>query len=179
MAYHYSNANRERDAYTLPDVEIFEATQCEECGVIDPESNLGGDSPYCPHSEMRRGFFYQFGFPGCLPDSDASGPFASEVEALADARQSAGFCPHGVAEDDESGCGPCDAKADETLYVIRGTPRGANNGRFACFATDALHLADKWASAHYAQRALAERGWPTDQWEVVSVAQAKRDRGDV
>lgn len=87
MGYFYSDPKREGDPHALPNVEIFDATQCEECGAIDPETHFGGDSPYCPHSETRRGFFYQFGFPGCIPDGEPCGPFASEAEALADARE--------------------------------------------------------------------------------------------
>ena len=31
------------------------------------------------------GFYWQSGFPGCLPDSDPVGPFQTEAEAIEDA----------------------------------------------------------------------------------------------
>ena len=31
------------------------------------------------------GFYWQSAFPGCIPDSDAIGPFQTEAEAIADA----------------------------------------------------------------------------------------------
>ena len=30
-------------------------------------------------------FYWQSGFPGCIPDSDAIGPFQTEADAIADA----------------------------------------------------------------------------------------------
>ena len=35
--------------------------------------------------EVDAGFYWQSGFPGCLPDSSAFGPFQTEAEAIADA----------------------------------------------------------------------------------------------
>lgn len=32
---------------------------------------------------LEAGWFWQFGFPGCLPTSDAFGPFETEADALA------------------------------------------------------------------------------------------------
>jgi len=53
--------------------------QCE-CGeTIDDGTDAG------------KGYFYAFGFPGCLWDSDPVGPFDTEAEALQNARESAGF----------------------------------------------------------------------------------------
>ena len=85
MAYHYTDETRSTDPHALPDVEVFEATP--ELAVVD--HNVGGW-----YSEA--GFYYAHGFPGCLWDSDPVGPFNTEAEALAAARGSAGFCPHGV-----------------------------------------------------------------------------------
>jgi hypothetical protein len=36
------------------------------------------------------GWYYAFGFPGCLWDGEPIGPFNSEAEALAAAREDAG-----------------------------------------------------------------------------------------
>lgn len=37
--------------------------------------------------ELLSGWYYWHCFPGCLPDSEPIGPFATEAEALADARE--------------------------------------------------------------------------------------------
>lgn len=34
---------------------------------------------------LEDGWYWQAGFPGCLPDGDPNGPFATEAEAIADA----------------------------------------------------------------------------------------------
>ena len=36
--------------------------------------------------ETGQGWYWWSCFPGCLPDSDPNGPFATEAEALADAQ---------------------------------------------------------------------------------------------
>jgi hypothetical protein len=45
----------------------------------DIEAVMDG-TPYTP------GFYWWACFPGCLPDGEASGPFATEDEAIADAQ---------------------------------------------------------------------------------------------
>jgi hypothetical protein len=55
-------------AHALPDVEVFYG--CPDDIGIDAE----------------QGWYYWYCFPGCLPDSDPVGPFATEAEALADAQ---------------------------------------------------------------------------------------------
>lgn len=37
--------------------------------------------------EMPAGFYWSCCVPGCLPDSDLMGPFATEAEAIEDARE--------------------------------------------------------------------------------------------
>ena len=73
MGYHYSNPNREIDRWSLPDIEVMDLTTPEAIQVT-------GDS------DATGGFFYWFCYPGCLPDSDAIGPFSKYEEALAAAR---------------------------------------------------------------------------------------------
>lgn len=81
----------------------------------DPDAQAYMESP-------KRGWFYWFCFPGCLPDSDPVGPFATEADALADARE-------GVEDDDAksepesehlcSSCGeywPCSVAANPNAY---------------------------------------------------------------
>lgn len=163
MSQGYSDPRRESDPHALPNVEVYylSGNIAETAAQAD-----AGDFP-------EPGWYWQACFPGCLPDGDPSGPFEIEAEALADCRESSGLCPHGAS--DEETCALCDSAADERMFVIRGTPRGANNGRFACYVTDELAGAAKWILAKYAQSDLERRGWLTDQWEVVSVAQVKRE----
>lgn len=70
----YSDPKRESDPYALPDVEVFwvDANELEDF-------ENGGEY-------LEKGWYWWACFPGCLPDSDAFGPFKSEQEALADAQ---------------------------------------------------------------------------------------------
>lgn len=82
MAYHYSDESREKTFTSLPDVEVF--YQSEENNTADYFASNGvGIDP----SPIPVGWNYAFGFPGCLWDSDPVGPFDSEAEALAAARE--------------------------------------------------------------------------------------------
>ena len=79
MGYHYSDPKRADDPHALPNIEVWH----EGPGRIHREGP-GDDSD---GEEHEGGWFYAFGFPGCLHDGEPSGPFASEEEALADARE--------------------------------------------------------------------------------------------
>lgn len=86
MPYEYSNPSRESESHALPDVEVFESFFDGE--TMEP---LGPGSIGVFHTAHEngepRGFFYAFGFPGCLWDSDPVGPFDTYELALADARE--------------------------------------------------------------------------------------------
>lgn len=69
----YSNPSRASDPYALPDVEVFYVRRA------DVEAQ---DSPF-----PEPGWYWWACFPGCLPDGDPIGPFDTEAEALADARE--------------------------------------------------------------------------------------------
>jgi len=71
MSQHYSDPARETDPHALPDTEVFHS---DEYPAEDGETAL------------ESGWYWWPCFPGCLPDGDACGPFATEAEALADAR---------------------------------------------------------------------------------------------
>ena len=73
LAYHYSDTSRESDPHAQPDLEVF---------------HLNNTGPYFDPLQwnLGNGWYYAFGFPGCLWDSDPVGPFDTEAEALADAR---------------------------------------------------------------------------------------------
>ena len=97
MSQHYSDVERESDEHSLPDVETWEAQYCDcpECGnlvLTTDESSVA--CPECGflfhiNNDAPSGWFYWFCLPGCIPDSDPIGPFDSEDEALADAREGA------------------------------------------------------------------------------------------
>ena len=69
----YSDPRRESDPHALPDLEVFEVTERDFRRGDYPES-------------AGPGYYWQACSPGCLPDSDPIGPFATKAEALADAR---------------------------------------------------------------------------------------------
>lgn len=103
----YSNPDDEKDPWKLPDVEIFQLTAQE---VAERDEDM-------VHEYMRRrefrlagfnsrdrarmfdamieengitgGWFFWFCFPGCMPDSDAFGPYNSWQEAKTAAEEMA------------------------------------------------------------------------------------------
>lgn len=79
MSQQYFDPKRESDPHALPDCEVFYASADEL------ESDAPGE--YLP-----AGWYWWACFPGCLPDSDPFGPFETEAEALADARDFDGLC---------------------------------------------------------------------------------------
>jgi hypothetical protein len=78
MTQAYSNPARENDPHALPDVEVWK----HECNG-DCDSTERNDETTCGGP----GWYWWPCFPGCLPDSDPIGPFATEAEALADAQE--------------------------------------------------------------------------------------------
>ena len=80
MTQAYSDKTRENEATALPDVEIFHVSQLE-CNY-----NLQNLDHADEYTITEPGWYWWSCFPGCLPDSEAFGPFDSEAEALEDAR---------------------------------------------------------------------------------------------
>jgi len=101
----YSDPTRESDPHALPDIEVFELTAAEVATMDEDllyeymrrhEYRLA-----CMNGRVRDqmidaiideegvtgGWFWQSCFPGCLPDSEPIGPFASRAEALANAQE--------------------------------------------------------------------------------------------
>ena len=74
----YSDIKRESEEFSLPDVEVFYI------------SNYAIERTRNSHLEVstmtEAGWYWWTCFPGCMPDSDAFGPYATEAEALADAQ---------------------------------------------------------------------------------------------
>jgi hypothetical protein len=88
--YVYSDPSRENDPHALPNVEVFDAAVfvCGYCGtrLFPEECDCAGKEP-----AEGRGFkyWYAYGFPGCLWDSEPVGPFDSEESAIADMLENA------------------------------------------------------------------------------------------
>jgi hypothetical protein len=72
MSQHYSNPARENEKNALPDVEIFQVTSANLAECFDGP-----------------GWYWWACFPGCLPDSEPFGPFATKSQAIADAQDCA------------------------------------------------------------------------------------------
>lgn len=109
MPQAYSNPERETDEHALPDLELFQLTARE---VAEQDEDMVYE--YMKRYEFRQasmnsktreamfdamieeediigGWFYWYCFPGCMPDSLATGPFASYKEALADAQENGAY----------------------------------------------------------------------------------------
>jgi hypothetical protein len=87
----------------MNNVECWLATiyivECENCGDYEvSEDRATAVSPtHCPSCERtdrtsvkatdKQAWFYWYCLPGCLPDSDESGPFDTEQAALDDAEE--------------------------------------------------------------------------------------------
>ena len=103
----YSNPERQNDTHSLPDVEVFqlnavEVAELDEDLVLEylrkQEYRLATvngrardamlDAIVEDHS-ITGGWFYQFCFPGCLPESQPFGPYATASEAVAAAQEQA------------------------------------------------------------------------------------------
>lgn len=104
----YSNPDREDDAHALPDLEIFQLTAREIAEHNEDlvheymkrhEFRLAGmnsrtrDAMFDAMVEaegIKGGWFYWYCFPGCMPDSEAIGPFDTAAEAKKAAQDEAG-----------------------------------------------------------------------------------------
>ena len=117
MAYYYIDQSRDSDPHALADVEIF---QTDENGYLDGEPFVLPHEPGEPAEGVALGWFYAYGMPGYLYDSEPVGPFDTEAEALAAAREAAGYCAHGVAED-----GVCEECPAPELWVLRSKATGS------------------------------------------------------
>jgi len=109
MSQAYSDPKRESDPHALPDLETFYVGNyrgdCPTCA--DPPADAD-DTLQFDHDMEHIGWYWQACFPGCLPDGDPVGPFATEAEALADARD-------GITDEDSD-----DNEASPTYEVIVG-----------------------------------------------------------
>ena len=74
----YFDPARKEEPYALPDCEVF-----YHDGVRYSDDDVWADSDGEP---MPAGWYYWACFPGCMPDSDPTGPFDTAKEAEADAQ---------------------------------------------------------------------------------------------
>jgi len=81
MGQFYIDVAREDDTYSLPDAETFYVTPVDAAYNLE---NLDHDEG----AITEPGWYWWSCFPGCLPDSEAFGPWPTEAEAIADARGS-------------------------------------------------------------------------------------------
>ena len=107
MSQHYSNPDRESDPHALPDLEVFQLTAHEVAERDEDliheymkrrEFRLAGMNSrdrermlaaICEEQAITGGWFYWYCFPGCMPDSDAVGPYATRDEAVKAAQDDA------------------------------------------------------------------------------------------
>jgi len=82
----YLDPRREGDPTALPDAEVFyrTATALAIDGWLDADGDVLGE-----------GWYWWSCFPGCLPDSDPDGPFASQEDAVTEARNARAWFPLG------------------------------------------------------------------------------------
>lgn len=105
MGQAYSDPKRASMPHALPDVEVWcdrvSVVSCR-CGDYEVpfDSTHATGEVYCPSCERpaesvedtdREAWWWWSCFPGCMPDSDAFGPFETEQEALEDAQSNAGW----------------------------------------------------------------------------------------
>lgn len=74
----YTDPTRENDKWALPDAEVFY-----------DDADDAGNGPRNFDSEgnpVEPGYYWWICFPGCLPESDAHGPFPTQEAAINSAR---------------------------------------------------------------------------------------------
>lgn len=105
MSQHYSDPSRESEPTALPDIEVFQLT-AEEIVCMDedlmwdalkqfPLANMNSREREkavawaVEESGAVAGWYWHACFPGCLPDGDPNGPFATKADAIEDAQSNA------------------------------------------------------------------------------------------
>lgn len=95
MSQAYSDPRRASDPHALPDVETFyvgppmhsEFAPSIRYAFKSRDYTQGDPTLSVPAEQWESGWYWQPCFPGCLPDGEPIGPFATEAEALADSQQ--------------------------------------------------------------------------------------------
>ena len=81
MSYVYSVPERETEPFTLPNVEVFYVSQ------LEVNYNMENMDHVDEYTITEPGWYWWTCFPGCLPDSEAIGPFETEQDATRDAQE--------------------------------------------------------------------------------------------
>lgn len=91
MPHIYSDPSREHDEHALPNIEIYQVTPGEVVNDFELAQNDDGsyyDALGFPADPAElSGWYWRACFPGCMPDSEANGPFDTEADAIADAQR--------------------------------------------------------------------------------------------
>ena len=75
----YSDPERASDPFALPNVEVFYLDQAAiDMDYRDSDTN---------ETDMTPGWYWWSCLPGCLPDSEPIGPFATADDAVANAQE--------------------------------------------------------------------------------------------
>lgn len=108
MVYAYSDERRATDKWSLPNIRMWQATAIEVAETMEDEihefmkrrefrlANMNSRDrerlldAMVEELGITGGWMFAFGFPGCLDDSQAFGPYQTKDEALAEARAMAG-----------------------------------------------------------------------------------------
>lgn len=103
----YSDPSRESEKWSLPDCQAFQMTAKEFAETMEDEIynlmkrkefRLASMSPrvrekmietLIEENAVKGGWFFQFCFPGCLPEGDPVGPFATCDDAIKACREEA------------------------------------------------------------------------------------------
>lgn len=103
----YSNPERENDPHALPDIEVFQLTALEvaerdedtiheymqrrefRLAAFNSRAREAMLDAIVAEQGIEGGWFYWYCFPGCMPDSDPVGPYATPQEARAAAQADA------------------------------------------------------------------------------------------
>ena len=89
MPYIYSDPTRETEEHALPDTDVFYVSDTEaalEQAALDKFEEFGEESDEYTMLLTAAGWYWWACFPGCLPDGNPNGPFATEAEATANAQ---------------------------------------------------------------------------------------------
>ena len=80
MTQIYSDPERENDPHALPDVEVFYLNETQAIETLYGEEWVG-------KLDDDSGWYWWACMPGYMPDGDPNGPFETEQEAIADAKE--------------------------------------------------------------------------------------------
>tara|TARA_R110002020_G_scaffold449253_1_gene662294 strand:+ start:9877 stop:10161 length:285 start_codon:yes stop_codon:yes gene_type:complete len=89
MSQIYSDKSRKKDPYALPDVEVFYVSDTEakeNRSVMVNECTRAFFDEEHAGNLTESGWYWWSCFPGCLPDSEAIGPFETEELAIENAQ---------------------------------------------------------------------------------------------